>query len=160
MKLSLLCVIAVLGLNLFAQTAPPSTNPKPAEDYSGTYSFLQEGEFVQVNLEDEGKVTGFVSRYGDSETDRGLFLDHFFKDGKLEGNKLAFSTKTVHGIWYEFKGSVEKGEGKKAGDEGYYVLKGTLTQYAVDAQQKTTSKSHEVAFKSFPQDVGDAPDKK
>lgn len=159
MKPLLLCVAAVLALNVFAQTAPPSTPPKPA-DYSGTYSFLQDGEFVQVNLEDEGKVTGFVSRYGDSETDRGLFLDHFFKDGKLEANNLTFSTKTVHGIWYEFKGTIERGDGKRLGDEGYYVLKGTLTQYNVDSQQKTTSKPHDVAFKSFPQDTEDSPDKK
>jgi hypothetical protein len=160
MKLSLLCVIAVLGLHLSAQTAPPSAAAKPGDDYSGTYSFLQDGEFVQVNLEDGGKVTGFVSRYGGSETDRGLFLDHFFKDGTLDGNKLTFSTKTVHGTWYEFKGTVERGDGKKAGAEGYYVLKGTLTEYNADAQQKTTSKSHEVAFKSFPQEGEDAPDKK
>jgi hypothetical protein len=160
MKLLLLCVTAVFGLSLFAQTAPPSVAAKPAEDYSGTYSFLQDGEFVQVNLEDEGKVTGFISRYGDSETDRGLFLDHFFKDGKLDGNKLSFSTKTVHSVWYEFKGTVEQDEGKKPGDEGYYVLKGTLIQYAVDAQQKTTSKSHDVALKSFPQDLENSPDKK
>ena len=159
MKLLLLCAAALLNLGLLAQTTPPSTPAKPVEDYSGTYSFLQDGEFVQVNIDDD-KVTGFVSRYGDSETDRGMFLDHFFKDGKLDGNKLTFSTKTVHGIWYEFNGTVERGEGKKSGEEGYYILKGTLIQNAMDAQQKTTSKTHDVAFKSFPQDLGDATDKK
>ncbi len=50
-------------------------------DYSGMYSFLRDGEFVQVTVEDQGRVTGFVSRYGDSESDRGVFLDHFFKSG-------------------------------------------------------------------------------
>ncbi len=123
------------------------------------YAFLQEGEFIQLTIEEENRVTGFVSRYGDSESDRGAFLDQFFKQAKLEGNKLNFATATVHGVWYEFKGTVERGEGNKAGDEGYYVLKGILTQFSTDANKKTSSKSREVAFKSFPQDLGDGPAK-
>jgi len=94
------------------------------------YSFLRDGEFVQVTVENQGHVTGFVSRYGDLESDRGAFLDQFFKQGKLEGNRLTFTTETVHGIWFEFRGTVERGEGKKAGDEAYYLLKGTLTEYS------------------------------
>jgi len=127
--------------------------PLPGSEYSGMYSFLRDGEFVQITVEDQGRVTGFVSRYGDLESDRGAFLDHFFKQGKLEGNKLAFTTETVHGIWFEFRGTVERGEGKKAGDEAYYVLKGTLTEYSTDAAKKTTSRSREVVLKSFPQDL-------
>jgi hypothetical protein len=160
----LLLVSGVLLFHLLthAQAAPPASAPasKPADDYSGTYSFLQDGEFLQVTVEDQGKVTGFVSRYGDTETDRGLFLDHFFKQGKLEERKLTFTTQTVHGVWYEFKGTIERGDGKKVGDEAYYVLKGTLTQYNVDLQQKTTSKLRDVVFKSFPRDMGDTPGKK
>ena len=159
-----LLVFGVLLLNMFlhAQTAPPapSASAKPAEDYSGTYSFLQDGEFLQVTVEEEGKVTGFVSRFGDTETDRGLFLDHFFKQGKLDDKKLTFTTQTVHGVWYEFNGTIERGDGKKPGDEAYYVLKGTLIQNNVDTQQKTTSKLRDVVFKSFPQDMGDTPEKK
>ena len=62
------------------------------------YSFSRDGEFVQVTVEEQGRVTGFVSRYGDSESDRGEFLDHFFKLGKLDGNQLTFTTETVHGV--------------------------------------------------------------
>jgi hypothetical protein len=136
---------------------PPAT--KPAEDYSGMYSFLQDGEFVQLTVEDEGRVTGFISRYGDLESDRGAFLDLFFKSGQLDGKNLSFTTQTVHGVWYEFKGTVERGPGKNVGDEAYYVLKGALTQYNTDATKKTSSKTREVAFKSFPQDMESAPAK-
>lgn len=129
-------------------------------DISGMYTFLEEGEFVQVTVEDQGKVTGFVSRYGGLESDRGAFLDQFFKEGKLDGNKLSFTTETVHGAWYEFKGKVERGEGKKPGDEAYHVLKGMLTQYTTDANKKVTAKSREVVFKQFPQEVGAEPPKK
>ncbi len=125
----------------------------PAADYSGMYSFLRDGEFLQVTVEDQGRVTGFVSRYGDSESDRGVFLDHFFKSGKLEGNRLAFTTETVHGVWFEFHGTIERGEGKSRSDEAYYVLKGTLIENTTDETKKTSSRSLEVALKSFPQDL-------
>ena len=116
------------------------------------YSFLQDGEFVQITVEDEGRVTGFVSRYGDSESDHGAFLDQFFKQGKLDGTKLNFTTDTVHGVWYDFQGTVDRGQGKTPADEAYYIVKGTLTEYRTDADKKVTSKSHEVTFKSFPRE--------
>jgi hypothetical protein len=124
------------------------------------YSFLRDGEFVQITVEEKGRVTGFVSRYGDLESDRDAFLDHFFKQGKLDGNKLDFTTETVHGVWFEFRGSVERGEGKKSGDEAFYVLKGTLTENSTDDNKKTTSHPRAVALKSFPQDVSPVPAKR
>jgi hypothetical protein len=151
----LLSCALVLGQN--SSQTPPAA--KPSDDYSGMYSFLKEGEFVQITVEDQGRVTGFISRYGELDSDRGVFLDQFFKQGKLDGNKLTFSTLTVHGTWYEFKGTIDRGEGKSVGDEAYYVLKGTLTQYSTDANQKTSSKSREVTFKVFPRDMGSSPEK-
>ena len=69
-----LCRIAVL-----AQQPPPN----PAEDYSGMYAFLRDGEFLQITVEEGGRVTGFISRYGELERDRGAFLDQFFRQGKV-----------------------------------------------------------------------------
>ena len=135
----------------------PVSVPKDAkagQQYSGMYAFLREGEFVQVTIENEGRVTGFVSRYGDGESDKGAFLDLFFNSGKLEGSSLRFTTQTVHGVSFEFKGTVERGEGKNPGDEAYYVLKGTLTENSSDANKKISSRSREVTFKMFPQDMG------
>jgi hypothetical protein len=148
--LASLASLAFLPMAAQQDTAPARLS---GSEYSGMYSFLRDGEFVQVTVEDQGRVSGFVSRYGDLESDRGAFLDHFFKQGKLEGNKLTFTTETVHGVWFEFHGSVERGEGKKSGDEAYYLLKGTLTENSTSAAKKTSSRSREVALKSFPQDV-------
>jgi hypothetical protein len=145
----LACSALVAGRNP-PQNATPAT---PGEAYSGMYSFLREGEFVQITVEDAGSVTGFVSRYGDSESDRGAFLDQFFKQGKLDGTKLSFTTDTVHGVWYDFKGTIERGEGKTPADEAYYIVKGTLTEYRTEADKKVTPKSREVQFKSFPREV-------
>jgi len=149
-------------VELRAQEAKPAGDAsqpvaKSGHQYSGMYTFLKEGEFVQVTVEDAGHVTGFVSRFGDGESDKGAFLDQFFKSGKLEGNKLTFTTEVVHGVTFDFKGTVERGEGKNPGDEAYFVLKGTLTENASDVNKKVTPHSRDVMFKMFPQDAAPAP---
>jgi hypothetical protein len=151
----LLVVMSLLVAGLLAAAAQDKAkDPKPADrpgaEYSGMYSFLKEGEFVQVTVEDAGRVTGFVSRYGELDSDKGVFLDQFFKAGKLEGTALTFTTEIVHGMAYEFKGTIGRGEGKKPGDEAYYQIKGTLTERVTDANQKTSSRTQEVTFKAFP----------
>jgi hypothetical protein len=137
------------------RSQPSSDNAKRA--YSGMYSFQKEGEFLQLTVEDGGKVTGFVSRFGDGESDKGAFLDQFFKTGKLDGSKLMFTTDVVHGVAFDFKGTVDRGEGKNPGEEAYYVLKGTLTENITDANKKVTSRSRPVVFKMFPQEGAPSP---
>jgi hypothetical protein len=158
--------LAGLGVSARAQEAKPSGEAAKSEQsavarsipvYSGMYTFLKEGEFVQVTVEDEGHVTGFISRFGDGESDKGAFLDQFFKSGKLDGSKLIFTTDIVHGVAFDFKGTVERGEGKNPGDEAYFILKGTLTENTTDVNKKVTSKSHDVIFKMFPQNAEPAP---
>ncbi|MGC2446555.1 MAG: hypothetical protein WA477_02845 [Candidatus Sulfotelmatobacter sp.] len=170
--LSLLCAISVAVFSapqVHAQDANNSggsakpaqgSAAKPDKDgraYSGMYSFLKDGEFLQITVEDGGIVTGYVSRYGDGESDNGAFLDQFFKNGKLDGNQLSFTTEIVHGVAFDFRGTFERGEGKNPGEEAYFVLKGTLTENVSDANKKVTSHSREVAFKLFPQESGPAP---
>jgi len=154
MKVSATLVLVFCCYPVLAQSANSTAS---TDNYSGMYSFLQEGEFVQVTVEDEGRVTGFISRFGDGESDRGAFLDQFFKDGKLDGQNLTFETKIVHGVFFAFRGTAERGPGKTTDDEGYYLLKGTLTESHTDANKKTDSKSRQVVFKSFPKSVESAP---
>jgi hypothetical protein len=139
------------------KSQPSSADANEGHAYSGMYSFLKDGEFLQLTVEDGGSVTGFVSRYGDGDSDKGAFLDQFFKTAKLKGNKLNFTTEVVHGVAFDFQGSVERGEGKNPGDEAYFVLKGTLTENISDANKKLTSRPRPVVFKIFPQEASPAP---
>jgi hypothetical protein len=144
-------------IRLLAQS--PQTSPasvvaaQSVPDYSGMYAFRRDGEFLQLNVENDGRLTGFVSRYGDLGSDKGEFLNQFFKQAKLDGKNVSFTTTVVHGKSFEFKGSIDRGEGKNPNDESYYVLKGTLTEVSGGEAGKSTSKSEEVAFKSFPRDL-------
>lgn len=140
-----------------AQTSSPAPGTSKLDDISGMYSFLQDGEFLQLTVDDTGHLTGFISRYGDSDSDRGAFLNQFFKSGSLEGNKLSFTTETVHAVWYEFKGVIERPQGKTPADEGYRLLRGKLTENRGDLDKKVSSKSRVVGFKSFPKDLESGP---
>lgn len=123
------------------------------KQYSGMYTFLKEGEYVQITVEDAGQVTGFISRYGDGGNEKSAFVDQFFKTGKLDGNNLIFTTRTSHAAWFEFKGVFERGEGKTPDEEAYYVLKGTLTESTTGADKKVSSQAQGVTFKMFPQEA-------
>jgi hypothetical protein len=140
--------IAILISSVFVGAQSPSS----AADFSGMYSFLKEGEFVQITIEEKGAVSGFISRYGDSESDKGSFLDQFFKSGTLAGEKLNFTTETLHGTWFTFDGVLERGSAKSPQDEGFYVARGTLTRFTTD-NKAVSSQARQVEFKSFPRDT-------
>jgi hypothetical protein len=148
-----LALLAVFAAGLVAQTPSQSgVAHDPATDPAGLYSFAKEGESVQLTLED-GELSGYITRFGESESDKGQLIDQFFSKGSLKDNHLMFATKTIHGVWYEFDGTVETQPGKAPGAEGYRVLKGSLKQHALDANGNDKVRERTVEFKSFPEGV-------
>ena len=108
-------VLLVMVTGLVAQTPSQSgVAHDPATDAAGLYSFVKEGESVQLTL-DEGELSGYVTRFGDNDSDKGQLIDQFFNKGSLKDNHLSFATKTVHGVWYEFSGTVETQAGESPG---------------------------------------------
>lgn len=133
---------------------PAASSPSASVgDFSGTYTFLREDEDLQINVQD-GKLDGYVTRYGETEGDKSVQLQHLIEKSSLTGDEISFTTTKIHGVWFEFKGRVRRGEGKTAGNEGYYVLEGTVTRYETGADKKTTAKSREVQFRSLPSNFG------
>jgi len=152
--------LATRGQNKAAQEdSANAIVPHAAEDISGMYSFIKEGEFLQINL-DKAAVTGYISRMGDSDTDNGVFLDQFFAKADVQGHDVSFTTRPLHSVWYEFKGRFNRGPGKTKGDDGYYILRGTLKELTSNNADKTvSSRSREVEFKLLaqPLDPEEAP---
>lgn len=144
--------ILLVWMPALGQSKPDSAN------YSGMYSFLRDGEFVQITVEDQGRTIGFVSRYADPGGEGG-FVNHFFKSGNIDGNRLAFSTETVNGVSFDFRGTIERGDGTNRADEGYYLIKGSLTENT-NHTTKNTSSITSVTFKSFPKDAAPTPAQK
>jgi hypothetical protein len=131
----------------------------PIGDFTGRYTFTRDGEEVQLTLDpaptpetDWSKpmnLTGFVTRYGLSDADKDQLFDQFFKSGSLEGHKIRFVTRPVHGVSYEFDGKVERGEAPSWAKDGYYVVGGKLTESVTDAKGKVKSRSREITMKSL-----------
>ena len=149
-------VFAVAMMMAASQPASAAARTFQDKDVSGMYTFVQEGEFVQITVETEAghepAVTGFVSRYGQDESDQGLFLDHFFSKAALKDDDLSFTTKPVHGIWFAFKGKIASDNQKKPGEQGYLRITGILTQNTIDQDNKSHAKSRDIVFSSFPRD--------
>jgi len=138
-----------LVLALLVCAALAAAQSKPASpDYSGRYSFLEEGEDIQLNVSG-GQVTGFVTRFGDDDTDRGTVLNHLFTKAALEGDQLTFTTKPVHSVWYEFRGKIGRGPAKTRAEDGYYQITGTLIEHRQKAGKDSSARQREVVFKLF-----------
>ena len=150
--------LATRGQNKAAQEDNANaTVPHAAEDISGMYSFVKEGEFLQITL-DNKSVTGYISRMGDSDTDNGVFLDQFFAKADVQGHDVSFTTRQLHGLWYEFTGKFDRGAGKTRADDGYYVLRGTLKELTTNPDKTVLGRSREVVFKLLAQpDDSDQP---
>ena len=124
--------------------------PHAAEDITGMYSFLKDGEFIQITLE-KNLVSGYISRQGESDTDHGVFLDQFFDRADVQGHAVSFVTKPLHSMWYEFKGKFDRGPAKAKTDDGYYILRGTLKEFTTNADKSVSRRSREVEFKLLAQ---------
>jgi len=138
----------------------PAEKPHPIGDFTGMFTFLQEGEYVQLTLDpapdaktDWSKplpLTGYVSRLGTAGDDKDRPIEHFFKSGSLEGTRIRFTTKVVHGTWYDFDGKITRDDKKTPDKEGYYVVRGLLTEHTIDKDKKDSAQQRELTMKSFP----------
>ncbi len=151
-------VLAISALSLllfssaFAQSPAPPPQAQVTADITGLYSFVHEGEFVQIEVAD-GRVTGLVSRFKGEDLEKSDFVDQYFDQAKLEGANLTFRTKAFEGVVFEFTGTVERGPAKTPSDEGYWNIRGTLLERHSTPDGKVSEKRHELTLKSFPQDA-------
>lgn len=150
--LMLAMLTVVVGYPRGASARQAGSGNAVANDISGAYSFLREGEVLQLTV-DDGKLSGYISRFGDSDSDKDQFIDQFFDKSSLEGDRLSFTTKTVHGVSYEFSGVITTASGKKPDEEGYRVIRGKLIRHSLDANGAAKSMERQAEFKSFPAEV-------
>ncbi|HVJ08912.1 MAG TPA: hypothetical protein VM554_11040 [Acidisarcina sp.] len=118
------------------------------QDASGEYLLGSDpGEVIQISLQ-ERELGGYISKRGDADSDQGTPLTFFFTHTRIDGSRLGFTTHQIHGVWYSFEGTIERGAAKTHAEEGYYLLQGTLTKYNVAAR---TSERRTVSLKMTPQ---------
>jgi hypothetical protein len=99
---------------------------------SGTYS-LGSGGRIDVELQPD-RLSGFITRLGDRESDEGTPLTFFFATSRLAGQQLAFTTRQVHGVWFSFEGTIVRGPARSRDQQGYYLLEGRLVMHDAASQ--------------------------
>ena len=100
---------------------------------SGAYALSPNpGEVIEIILNGDGdsvRLQGYLTRVGDGESDRGAPLSFFFARTTVGPTQLTFVTRQVHGIWWSFAGTIERGSVQTSAEKGYYFLNGTLTEH-------------------------------
>ncbi len=107
----------------------------------GEYALGAPGEVVELDMQDR-RLTGYMSRLGDQESDKQTVLTYFFDRSTISGTRATFRTRAIHGIWYSFAGEIAPG-----GDAGGYVLAGTLTEHA---RAQGTEQPRRVGLRKIP----------
>lgn len=123
-------------------------------DVWGAYAFDHSSDSVELDL-DRKKLSGYITRLGDAETDSNTPLTFFFDQSSIDGKEISFQTRVVHGVWYSFRGTIVRGAGKVRADEGYYELRGLLAihhpESGRDKSADETIERRQIQFKSEPQ---------
>jgi hypothetical protein len=99
---------------------------------SGTYALGSSGS-IDVELQPD-RLSGFITRMGDRASDEGTPLTFFFATSRLAGQRMAFTTRQVHGVWFSFEGTIVRGSARGRDQPGYYLLEGRLVMHDVAGQ--------------------------
>ena len=159
-----LAVVAlVIALGTAVRAADPSgrwsaTFMSQVGEQAYTYDFVVKGTTLTGTAKGsltgetkitDGKVDGYISRLGDSETDRDTVLNHYLAKASLTGDKLTFTSKPVHAVWYEFSGTIGRGPAKNRAEDGYYQIVGTLIEHRQKNGKEESARQRQVVFKLF-----------
>jgi hypothetical protein len=100
---------------------------------AGSYALSPDpAEVIEIILNGDGnavRLQGYLTRIGDGTSDRGAPLTYFFARTTVSPTQLTFITKQVHGVWWSFAGTIDRGTVQSNAQKGYYFLNGTLTEH-------------------------------
>lgn len=114
-------------------------------DASGEYEMDDKGSVAQITIE-RNRVTGYITKM---EQDAALTL--FFDHAAVNGSRVSFDTRVVHGLHYVFDGEIVRGSAASPSMDGFYRLNGELKIVRNGVQE-----TKHVSFESTPREVGDS----
>jgi len=109
------------------------------DNASGEFTLDSHGSVIQITIEHD-RLTGYVTLMQGNNA-----LTLFFDKTSINGKRVTFTTRTVHGLSYSFAGEVLRGDADAPSLNGYYRLSGKLT-----TNRDTMSQTKWVELKSTP----------
>jgi hypothetical protein len=141
-----LAVLALVGLSTRALKAQEQI--QTIEDMTAKYHFLSAEDTLAI-LDEEGRLKGYIEvTQPEEESDDVLSYD--IVEGSRDKAHVKFRTNKIHGKFYRFSGTVERGKGHEEKDPDYFRLTGDLDIVTVNAETgKQSIQTLRVTLKSF-----------
>jgi hypothetical protein len=129
---------------LDAQITAPVTIPTEAW---GHYTFGHELDLLEIDLEPNRGVTGYITLLGGKGPDKNAPLAFFFTRTRVGGDNVYFLTQQIHRVSYEFNGTLRQSPPKDHTLDVDYSLVGTLTVHHYSESGADQKQSKTVTFK-------------
>jgi hypothetical protein len=121
---------------------------RPIDDMTAKYHFITTDDTLAI-LDEEGRLKGYIE-VAQSEEESDSVLSFDIVDGHRKKTHVEFRTNRIHGKFYRFSGTVERGKGHEEKDPDYFRLVGNLDVVTVNGVTgKETVQSTHVLLKSF-----------
>ncbi len=151
--LAVLTVVLLAGSVLKAQD-----ETQPIDDITAKYHFLSADDTLAI-LDEEGRLKGYIE-VAQPEEESDDVLSYDILEGSRKKTHVEFRTNKIHGKFYRFSGTVERGKGHEEKDPDYFRLIGDLDIVTVRADTgnanpdkadttKETVQTMRVVLKSF-----------
>ena len=144
-----LACAAILAIAMWA--TPPAAAQDDNEtvgDMTAKYHFLSADDTLAI-LDEEGRLKGYIEvAQPEEESDDILSFD--IVEGTRKKNHVEFRTNRIHGKYYRFVGTVERGKGHEDKDPDYFRLTGDVDVVSVNSESgKETVQTFRVILKSI-----------
>ena len=117
--LAVLTVVLITGSVLKAQD-----ETQPIDDMTAKYHFLSADDTLAI-LDEEGRLKGYIE-VAQPEEESDDVLSYDIVEGSRKKTHVEFRTNRIHGRFYRFSGTVERGKGHEEKDPDYLHLIGDL----------------------------------
>jgi len=141
--LAVFTVVLLAGSVLKAQD-----EEQPIDDMTAKYHFLSADDTLAI-LDEEGRLKGYIE-VAQPEEESDDVLSYDILQGSRKKTHVEFRTNKIHGKFYRFSGTVERGKGHEEKDPDYFHLTGDLDIVTVNGETgKEAVQTVRVLLKSF-----------
>ena len=105
----------------------------------GRYAWGGNRSEIELYFE-QGKLFGYMLQHLDPDPHASA-VTFDFTSTHIDGHRLEWATRQVHGVAYSFIGRLERGAAPGTSVAGYYLLIGTITQHGGGADGLTSAVS-------------------
>ena len=129
----LIAGLAVLAAMVFsAHPLPAQDEQQPIDDITAKYHFLSAEDTLAI-LDEEGRLKGYIE-VAQPEEESDDILSYDILEGSRKKNHVEFRTNRIHGKFFRFSGTVERGKGHEEKDSDYFHLTGSVEIVTVNGE--------------------------